>query len=216
MTSLAHFATNRQMALRYMIIMRRLVRSISAERDNHQHQARGAMRQARKLRAGGTVFDAARIQRLELEAREHIDRAREMMELMVHWAELYMLYAPTLSAVLSLEERCDILNINAADRCRLAEVEDHGVVSLIAVLGLEDSAQHRRPARTRGPMATAIDMLMLNFLANTAQGRALADDQFEPGGLFVGDPDTESPTGGPHCTHAPRLQVVMPPSNQVH
>lgn len=196
-------------ARRTVIWMRRHIRRISVARGNLHNQSRAALRQARKLRARGNVFDSTRIERLEREGQEYLDRALSLKPMVLDWAKTFMRFAPAINAALSLEDLCAILNINQADRPRMAEVDDHGMVSLIAVLGLEDSAQYRRPRDYKaGPMATAISMLMTEFILTTDEGQAFADEQFEPGGFFESVPLYSVGPDGAMKRMPPRLRVV--------
>lgn len=80
--------------------------------------------------------------------------------------------APLIDACTSLAERCELLNINAADRDGLTE--EDGVWLLVLAYALEDSAERRRAEFNDGPLFRLAHLQFAQFLA-TGAGRAVVD-----------------------------------------
>lgn len=93
-----------------------------------------------------------------------------------------------LDPLTTLDERCDLLNVNQADRRGLTN--EDGIYSIAFVHGLEDSAMHRNEDRKSSPLFLVANAAMMEWQLNTPEGRACMDkmteELFSPGGLFYG------------------------------
>jgi hypothetical protein len=114
--------------------------------------------------------------------------------------------APLIDQTLTLAERCDLLNINRADRADLTD--EDGIVQLVYLRGLEDSAEHRGQDFKDGPLFNAMALVFIYFLCNHSEGKKLGDSLFEPGGLLSGVPKYRQLRDGSMERMPPRLQVV--------
>lgn len=90
--------------------------------------------------------------------------------------------APTIDASTTLAQRCELLNINIADRGRLTEAD--GLAALVFKHGKEDSAASRHLYIKDGPLFHAIDRVFIDFLSTTRDGQIGGRCTFVPGGLF--------------------------------
>lgn len=88
--------------------------------------------------------------------------------------------APLIDACTSLAERCELLNINAADRDGLTE--DDGIWLLVLAYALEDSAERRCAEFNDGPLFRLAHMQFARLI-ETSEGPD-AVDSATAGGLF--------------------------------
>jgi hypothetical protein len=93
-----------------------------------------------------------------------------------------MVAAPTIDACTTLAQRCDLLDINVADREGLTETD--GLASLVFEHGKENSAACRRCEFKDGPLFHAINRVFLEFLSTTRDGQPGGRSTFSPGGVF--------------------------------
>lgn len=93
-----------------------------------------------------------------------------------------MAAAPTIDACTTLAQRCQLLNVNDADRQGLSETD--GLASLVFNHGKENSAACRHCELKDGPLFRAIDRVFLDFLSTTQDGQPGGRGTFSPGGLF--------------------------------
>ncbi|WP_175732597.1 hypothetical protein [Burkholderia ambifaria] len=82
----------------------------------------------------------------------------------------------------TLAQRCELLNVNVADREGLSESD--GLAALIFDHGKEDSAASRHLERKDGPLFHAINRVFIDFLMTTHDGQPGGRCMFSPGGLF--------------------------------
>ncbi|MBC8748529.1 MULTISPECIES: hypothetical protein [Paraburkholderia] len=103
--------------------------------------------------------------------------------------------APCIDAALTFEERCDVLNINPAQR---REIDgERGFVALAFTHGLEGSAERRKEDFKDSPIFNALHRVVAEFL-DTPHGKRACDEVFR--GLFGGaadDNDDEDRGGAP-------------------
>lgn len=110
----------------------------------------------------------------------------------------------------TFDERCEILNINVADRAQLPA--DCGLVHMFSAYGLEDSAQRRRMAWKSGPLYSAVQIEIYRVLLETEAGRAASQELWEkatgPGGMFEDLPLYDQQPDGTMKRRPPKLRVV--------
>jgi hypothetical protein len=87
-----------------------------------------------------------------------------------------------IDAATTLADRCELLNINVADRDELTE--EDGIAKLIFLHGLEDSAMYRKQDYLDRPLNNALRWVFMDFLTETPEGRKVGDSLFEAGGMF--------------------------------
>lgn len=192
-----------------IIQVRRHCRHLIAAQRRLFADARAASRVARKLKEGTNPFNRARIEKLETAAEASRSAAHGLDAAILDCGNWFLKFAPYLDAALTLEERLDLLGVNVADRARITDAEETGIVAILAVYGLEDSAMHRGSIKG-APMAAALNLVIMKFLCNSHMGRELADSLFEPGGLFAGVPEYRQAADGEMKRMPPRLRVVTP------
>ncbi|WP_423392024.1 hypothetical protein [Burkholderia sp. LMG 21824] len=90
--------------------------------------------------------------------------------------------APIIDACTTLAQRCELLNVNVADRNGLSESD--GLAALIFDHGKEDSAASRHLERKDGPLFHAVNQVFIDFLTTTRDGQSGGRCMFSPGGLF--------------------------------
>jgi uncharacterized coiled-coil protein SlyX len=187
---------------------RRLIRGLIATEQSNRQKIRKAARNGRKLKDAGNPFDHARIANLDatVSARRHL--MDEINGQILEVTKITMELMRAIDKMTTLEERFDILNTNRADRGKVETSDDTGLVALVALYGLDDSAMHRRSDSKEGAMAIAINEVMIDCLRNTEEGQALGDSLFEPGGLLAGIPMYQQQPDGSLKRMPPRLRVV--------
>jgi hypothetical protein len=95
-------------------------------------------------------------------------KLRERREARLALGHALMQAAPLIDACTSLAERCELLNINAADRHGLTESD--GIWLLVLAYALEDSAERRRAEFNDGPLFRLAHAQLAQLLA-TDEGR---------------------------------------------
>lgn len=90
--------------------------------------------------------------------------------------------APAIDANTTLAQRCELLNINIADRGTLTEAD--GLAALVFEHGKEDSAASRHLDVKDGPLFRAVYHVFFDFLRTTRDGQIGGRCTFVPGGLF--------------------------------
>ncbi|MEO8408883.1 MAG: hypothetical protein ABI476_10680, partial [Oxalobacteraceae bacterium] len=106
----------------------------------------------------------------------------------------------------TLAQRCEILNVNVADRADLTE--DDGLIKIIYLHGLEDSAARLKDDWKNGPMYQASATVFIDFLLHTKEGQALGNSLFAPGGMFAGAPMYTKQSDGSMKRQPPKLYSV--------
>ncbi|WP_423709644.1 hypothetical protein [Undibacterium sp. WLX3042] len=184
--------------------IRKAVQSLNASRDEaYQHG-----RRARQLKAYGSPFYAGRIAELE-QAASAIHKGTESLRgKLKAWGYLLTDIAHVLDSCTTLAQRCDLLNVNIADRGDLTESD--GLIQIIFAHGLEDSAEHRGKDFKEGAMFEALQMVFMDFLTNTDEGKALGESLFEEGGLFESIATYTKDNDGNLKPTPPKLSLVKP------
>jgi hypothetical protein len=191
-----------------IIRLRRSARRAVAKQDRLHDEARRFRRSALALRTLGNPFDRARILELERQADELGKESRKISGAMRGYGKLLMDLAEFIDTYTTLDQRCDLLNVNIADRSQLSP--DDGVVRIVFAHGLEDSAERRHCKWNDGPLFRAAQLVFADFLA-TSEGRAVGDTLFQPGGLFEGLPTYSTELDGTLKRNPPKLRLVDTP-----
>lgn len=193
-------------AFRFVVTVRRSVRQAVEILDKMGDKASRYRRQARILKAQASPFNAARIKALEGMADEIRTDCKPMRDCMKQWGRLMADSAPLIDSCTTLAQRCEILNVNVADRSDLTE--DDGLIKIIYLHGLEDSAARIKDDWKNGPMYQASATVFIDFLLNTKEGQALGDSLWEPGGMFAGVPMYKQAPDGTMQRQPPKLYTV--------
>ena len=122
-------------------------------------------------------LDRAEIERAADQARCHALNERVRM-----CGYALMEAAPMIDAGTTLTQRCELLNINVADREYLTEAD--GLAALVLSHGKEDSAASRHLDYKDGPLFHAVFRVFIDFMTTTHDGQVGGRCTFSPGGLF--------------------------------
>jgi hypothetical protein len=185
--------------------IRRGLRLLIAEKDHLFEEAQQYRRCALTLKEGGNPFHRERIRQMEATADGLGELSRTLTDGMRMYGRLMRDAAPTIDASTTLEQRCELLNVNIADRGGLSPSD--GVNHIVFKLGLEDSAARRRCDFNDGPLFRAQHLLFADFLA-TPEGQAVGDSLFQPGGLFEWLPTYSTKPDGALVRNAPCLRAA--------
>lgn len=192
--------------LLYVVQVRRMIRKAVVVLDSQRDNANQYRRRASIWREHAGTFDAARIAALDAAAAEVTALCKPMRESLHNCGKLLTSAAPMIDAGTTLAQRCDILNVNTADRGDLTEAD--GVIKIIYLHGLEDSAANRKAEYNTGPLFQASQRVFIDFLTNHEEGRKLGDSLFQPGGMFADVPMFKQAADGTMKRQPPRLRIV--------
>jgi hypothetical protein len=153
-------------------------------------------------------FDRHRLK----EANEHLEAMREHQQSIYRAQEnlgrIIVELAPRIDAATTMQQRLELLNCNQAD-CAQLEEPDIGLINLIAVYCVEDSAAHRDDEFRDRPLFNAVNAEMMRVMFRTPEGRAASqpifDEMFAPGGLLHGVPTYYRQPDGTMKRKAPSL-----------
>lgn len=190
----------------YVVQVRKMVRRAVAVLESQYDNARKYRRRACILRGHAGVFDGARIAALDAAAAEVTALCKPLRESLHNCGKLLTNAAPMIDAGTTLAQRCEILNVNTADRGDLTDAD--GLIKIIYLHGLEDSAANRKAEDKNGPMFQASQQVFMDFLMNHKEGRKLGDCLFQPGGMFADVPMFKQAADGTMKRQPPRLHVV--------
>lgn len=190
---------------RVLIHVRRRVRRAAAQQDRIRDEVNQLRRAAAQLRNTGNPFDRARIVELEKQVAQLGEESRKLSDAMRKWGHFMMDFGDVIDAYSTLEQRCELLNVNVADRKALSP--DDGVVKIVFAHGLEDSAERRHCDWNDGPLFRAAHLVFAEFLMTDA-GRAVGETLFQPGGLFESVPTYSQNPDGTMTRDRPKLRVV--------
>jgi hypothetical protein len=190
----------------FIAIMRRTIRRTLVLHDQQRGIARRCRRQARKLRGYAGPFDGARIAAWEAAADDAAAGCKTMRECLKSSGHLLTKTARMVDAGLTLEQRCEILNVNKAHRGDLTDAD--GLIEIVYMHGLEDSAARIKDDWKNGPLFQAAQEVFMDFLTNTVEGQKLGDSLFERGGMFENVPTFKEAADGTMKRQPPRLHAV--------
>lgn len=196
----------RALAMNTVVKIRRSVRRIAQRQEWYRSTARVHECAAKMMRETGNPFDRNRIHDHESAAKDLRKNSSECRQVLKDLGRVLMDVAPMIDSVLTLAQSCDLLNINVADRAGLSD--EDGIIQLIYLKGLEDSAEHRGQDLKDAPLHNAMALVFIDFLCNHTEGRKLGDSLFQPGGLFEAVPKYRQLPDGSMERMAPRLRVV--------
>lgn len=171
--------TNPKLAwLRNLFQVRLTIRRRVAAQDE-MHRLTRALERKAKLLELGSPMDAHVAQGLH-DASEALRTEFNAMypTKITAYGKLIMDMAIYIDHVTTLQERCEALNVNIADRAELTEKD--GIIEIIFAHGLEDSATHRRSDHNWDkPLFRVLAPAFIDFMHSTPEGRAAADQAFE-------------------------------------
>lgn len=121
--------------------------------------------------------------------------------------------APEIDKMTTLSQRLELLNCNRADRTDLGQSDetDLGMMHLMAVYCIEDSAEHRSDEWNDRPLHEAVNAEVHRVMFSTPEGKVaskgLFDELFSPGGMFEKVPRYYRQPDGAMLRQAPPLTV---------
>ena len=192
--------------LQSVVMIRRGIRRTVAILDCQRDKASRCRRYARIIKERANPFDAARIAILETHVDEATAMCKPLRESLKESGKLLASLAPMINAGTTLAQRCDVLNVNIADRTKLTEAD--GLHEIVFAHGLEDSASRRNREWNDGELFQAMHQVFMDFLVNTSEGQALGDSLFEAGGMFADAPMYRQAADGTMTRLPPRLSIV--------
>ena len=188
--------------------LRMLARGLHEELESLRTDARRARRERSRLEAN--PFNAHRIglwDQYISRTDAFVKNSREALRLTGR--DLIDL-APQVDAMTTMTDRLDLLNCNSADRADLPE-PDIGLVQLIGVYCVEDSAEHRNDEWNDRPLHAAVNAEVQHVMFDTPEGRAASDKLFAglfaPGGMFESVPKYYLQPDGTMLRQAPPLTL---------
>jgi hypothetical protein len=190
-------------AMRLIVNIRRSARRVTTAIAACSSKANGYRRQARILKAQQSPFDAARIASLESTAGQISATNKVWRQTMIDMGKLLRSVSPMVDDCTTLAERCNALNINAADRSGLTEAD--GLCDLIFVHALEDSAERRGSEYNDGPLFNVMHSAFADFL-HTPAGERVASELFDS--MFADVPMYTRAPDGTITRQPPRLRSV--------
>ena len=196
--------TTKPEAFAFIAWMRRYTRQLNSSIARDQAHIRSLKRWIAKNQHN--PFHRARIAKLEAAIATYRPTLDEKFAARRKLGEIVLRFAPAIDQVLTLSERCAALNTNPAD---LADVpHDAGLAHMISVYSLEDSAERRRDDAEHGPLQAACHAVMIKFLCEHPEGRAVGDSLFEPGGMLEWLPWYQQEKNGQLRKMPPRLRLA--------
>lgn len=164
--------------LRNLFMIRTTIRRRVAAQNEMSRLAIALERKA-KLLDGGAAVDAFLAQSYREAAAMLREEFRALYPVSLkEYGKLLMEMAPYIDHFTTLEERCEALNVNLADRAGLTK--NDGIIMIVFGHGLEDSAEHRHSDDNFDkPLFRALAPAFVDFMRSTPEGREAADRAFE-------------------------------------
>ncbi|MET3132897.1 hypothetical protein AAKU55_003178 [Oxalobacteraceae bacterium GrIS 1.11] len=195
---------------------RRAMRQCDAAVELFMFDMTAARRAAKKLELA-SPFNANRVALLRADADEIEPRYRRAAAMQREMGAILISGAPELDAATTLDQRFELLNTNVADRA--AVPAGTGLVDLVFVYCVEDSAAHRGEDWHDAPMGNAARWAVFDKMSNTPEGEAamdkLWDEATAPGGLFQCLPMYHEQPDGSMRRAPPRLTLISGPSTPI-
>ena len=197
--------TTKSEAFNFIAWMRRYARQLNSSIELDRTQIRSLRRWIAKNQ--DNPFHRDRIAKLEKAIADYKPSLQEKYEARRKIGEIVLRFAPAIDQVLSFTERCAVLNVNPAD---LADVpRDAGLIHMVSVYSLEDSAERRREDAEHGPLYKVIQPVMIRFLCESPEGRKIGESLFEPGGMLEWLPWYRREKDGQLKKMPPRLRLAQ-------
>lgn len=194
--------------LNSLVHARRALRSFFTVIDRYCCHRRSAARQIKKLRATGNRFDARRADLLEQDedfSQQVSQQELENIRSCVREIGKILMHYPATGCPQAL--LLDFLEVNRADRHQVGL--DDGLVELVYLHGLEQSACYRGDGSAQGPFARAIVSYLQHELIHNEEMKKQADTLlFGNGGMFEFLPMYEKNEQGEMVRQPPSLRLA--------
>jgi hypothetical protein len=191
--------------------MRRNARTAHTQIETQRWRLSAARRT--KAQLGASPFNSHRVEQLDAWIAESTEFMHSLKRMQEAIGRSLIDLAPSIDRGTTLDERLELLNCNRADRADLDKFDyaDLGMVYLMAVHCVEDSAEHRNDEWNDRPLHTAVNAEIHRVMFRTPEGKAasdgLFDELFAPGGMFEKVPKYYEQADGTMLRQAPPLTV---------
>lgn len=179
-----------RLAMLLVIKVRKTLRITEALHLKLYAEGRQIVRQVEKLQAQNSRFNKARITALNQRATQLRALSSTCVDIQQSSAQLLLHMEDKINADTTLTERCDLLNINKANRQGLTEAD--GLLKLVFEHALEDSATQGKNTHGYGPLHTAIALIMLGSTCKTQRGQRIFSERPHSRHLHQIRPDAKS------------------------
>jgi len=166
-------------------------------------------RKVRLLRAGGHPMLLRRAAVLETRANELRADLKMLHGHMRSVGQKLVQCAPEIDAYIPQALQMDLLNVNPVDRSNVPA--DAGIVKIVFVWGLENSAEHRDDDWKNSPMFRAVQLAFMHEMIHNEELKARTDEMlFGHGGMFEFVPRYQPQVDGTMKRMAPPLRIADP------
>jgi hypothetical protein len=199
--------TTTQGCLAFLLDLRFACRITIRHLDAIYDANRRDCRQARKFRETKNRMLMRRAETLEAEAARRSDAAQALRDLLLQCGRNLMDVAHFIDAAVPQSLLLDLLNVNQADRHRIAP--DDGIIAIAYINRLEDSAMYRDRSWEQGPLAQAGMQFMMHELMHNMALQESADEYlFGKGGMFEFLPTYQQNCDGEMVRQPPKLRLA--------
>jgi hypothetical protein len=163
-------------AMWFIARVRRSARGAIKTIQELRDRANKYRRKARVLKSLQSPFNNSRVTVLEGAADEIVAMIKSFNESLIKMGISLRDFAPMIDRATTMQQRCEILGVNVADRVGLV---DDGFLHLVYSHRLEDSAERRGSEYNDGPLYYLLELAMIEFITNTHEGQKLSGEIFD-------------------------------------
>ena len=191
--------------------LRRMARSAHEIAGSYRDLLRLIRRARARLEAG--PFNAHRVAQLDANTKALEAELKFIRSHVQHVGAVLIDLAPEIDKVTTLGQRLELLNCNCADRADLGQLDETavGMMHLMAVYCVEDSAEHRNDEWNDRPLHEAVNAEVHRVMFSTPEGKeaskGLFDELFASGGMFEKIPRYYRQPDGTMLRQGPPLTV---------
>lgn len=189
--------------------VRKTAKMASECKDTFWGRYRTAKRKIEILQATKSPFIKRQVEALEQEAKEAHSSYKDLKALLIDVGELLVKCSHLIDGSTTLEQRCQLLNVNVADRGGLTE--DAGIIELIYAHSVENSAENRGKEKCSGPLRAAVLEFIRHQLIHNEEFKDMAHNKlFGTGGMFEFVPSYSQQPDGTMKRNLPKLREAVP------
>jgi hypothetical protein len=155
--------------------LRRMLRQTKSAMRRDFSEARRIRSEVQALRDTGNAFHVELIRKLEQQADEFDAHRDTLLEILCACGYALQDAAQMIDDNTTLAQRCMLLNVNESDRKGLSDTD--GLMTIIYVHALEDSAERRHCESSNGPLFSSLAHMTLDVLA-TRESHAVPSPTF--------------------------------------
>lgn len=166
-----------------------------------------AERRARICRKLNSPFAIRTAENLEAIVKKRRDLMKVSFNLLLEWGRELMEFSSLINANVPQSLLLDLLNVNVADRGEVSP--DDGIIEIVNIHGLEDSAMYRGGDWKQGPLAQAITQFISHEMIHNEQlAQAAHEHLFGKGGMFDFLPRYTRTPEGEMVKQPPKLRLA--------